>query len=58
MKTRMTHLSHMEGTARFCTFYSNFRTKLVDHAIRNGWRSAQKALKLIPGETIWPDPVK
>ena len=31
-----------------------FSSKLVQNAIKNGWRLIPKALKLLPGDTIMP----
>lgn len=49
----------MVGIRRLCKifFYLN-RTRLVENAVRGGWRNIQKALKMLPGETIMPEYVE
>ena len=44
-----------EAIFPLCTYSHNCRARLVEHAIRNGWRLIQKALRLLPFDTIMPE---
>jgi hypothetical protein len=39
----------MEDILLLCKLYCLFRTRLVEAAVRGGWRTIQKALKMLPG---------
>ena len=54
MRTQLILHLHMVDIAQSCKLSPDDRTKLVEHAIKNGWKNTAKALKMIPGDSATP----